>query len=408
VRLSPAGRVLRVGLAATVICVAWSRPASAQFWPSHPLAYFEGKLLLAGEVSATCGGSDPGWFTYTSYDTSAVRRIRGDVTVEVRPLPQLAVLAELRAETGGGIQPYAAYLRITPFRDRAIDVQVGRIPPVFGSYARRAYPQDNPLIGDPLMYQYLTTLRSDAIPATADDVLRQRARGWLVRYPIGNTQADNGLPVIAVSRYASGVEARAGSSSVEVAVAVTSGTPTEPRPADGSGVQVAGHVAWRPSPVVTLGASASHGTFIESSVRTARPGLPAGHDAQDAVGADGEVSWGRWLVRGEFISSAWELPPVSAPIIGGSLSSRAGYLEAKIRLRPGIYAAARADRLWFSQLSGSSGANTWDADVTRVEAGAGWTFHRGFLLKASVMAHWRDGGRITREQLGALQIVAWF
>jgi hypothetical protein len=318
------------------------------------------------------------------------------------------VLAELRAETGAGVQPYAAYVRVTPFASRIVDIQAGRIPSIFGSYARRSYPQDNPLIGDPLLYQYLVTLRSDAVPASADDVLRQRGRGWLVRYPIGNQAADNGLPVVAVLRYATGVEARAGTSNVDVAVSLTSGSLSEPRPPSGSGAQVAGHVSWRPSPAIAVGASAAHGTFVDSSVRRARPDLPAGNDAQDAVGVDAEVSSGRWLVRGEFVSSAWTLPPADAPVIGAPLRARAGYLEGRVRLLPGFFVAARADRLWFTDLAGSSGVDTWDADVTRMEAGVGWTFHRGFLLKASVMAHWRDGGRVRREQLGALQVVAWF
>ena len=38
----------------------------------------------------------------------------------------------------------------------------------FGAFARRTYANDNPLIGYPLAYQYLTSLRPDAVPATAD------------------------------------------------------------------------------------------------------------------------------------------------------------------------------------------------------------------------------------------------
>ena len=44
-------------------------------------------------------------------------------------------------------------------RTRDFDIQVGRVPPTFGAFARRTYATDNPLIGYPLAYQYLTSLR---------------------------------------------------------------------------------------------------------------------------------------------------------------------------------------------------------------------------------------------------------
>ena len=37
------------------------------------------------------------------------------------------------------------------------------MPPTFGAFARRTYANDNPLIGYPLAYQYMTTMRADAL-----------------------------------------------------------------------------------------------------------------------------------------------------------------------------------------------------------------------------------------------------
>ena len=68
-------------------------------------------------------------------------------------------------------------------------MQIGRIPPTFGAFTRRAYSRDNPLIGYPLAYQYLTSLRADAVPASADELLRMRGRGWLTEFSIGNRAA---------------------------------------------------------------------------------------------------------------------------------------------------------------------------------------------------------------------------
>jgi hypothetical protein len=69
---------------AVLASLASGGTAIAQHWPSEPVALAGGHILLAGDVSATYGSQDPGWFTYTDYDTSALRRIRTGLTVEPR------------------------------------------------------------------------------------------------------------------------------------------------------------------------------------------------------------------------------------------------------------------------------------------------------------------------------------
>src|SRR5690606_18908187 len=99
-----------------------------------------------------------------------------------RPTDRITLVAELRAEgdTAGGdwtALPFAAYVRLRPWKDRPFDIQAGRIPPVFGAAGRRIYAADNVLIGYPLAWQYLTVLRSDALPGHADALLAARGRG---------------------------------------------------------------------------------------------------------------------------------------------------------------------------------------------------------------------------------------
>ena len=55
-------------------------------------------------------------------------------------------------EAPQAVRPYALYLRIRPWLNRDFDIQVGRVPPTFGAFARRTYANDNPLIGYPLAY----------------------------------------------------------------------------------------------------------------------------------------------------------------------------------------------------------------------------------------------------------------
>ena len=129
------------------------------------------------------------------------------------------MLTELRSEDGERIVPYAMYARVRPWTRYNFDIQAGRIPPVFGTFARRSYSADNPLIGYPLAYQYLTSLRPNAIPATADDLLQMRARGWLANYPVGVTTAAPGVPLVSAYRWDTGVEAHAATEHFDAAVA---------------------------------------------------------------------------------------------------------------------------------------------------------------------------------------------
>jgi hypothetical protein len=394
---------------AAVFCLASHGAAVAQHWPTEPVTFAGGRVLVGGDASATFGSEDPGWFTYTDYETSAIRRVRAGVVIEVRASERVSFLTEIRAETGVGVTPYAWYVRVSPLASGLVDIQAGRIPPVFGTFARRSYPQDNPLIGSPQAYQYLTSMRADAIPATADDLLKMRGRGWLVTYPVGDTTAHNGVPTIVAERWDTGVQIRIGPPTLDAALAFTVGSLSNPKVSDDNrGGQVSGRLAWRPVPAFAIGVSAASSVFVSDGVRDARPDAPPGHDEQRAFGIDAEASWGRWLLRGEYVANTWRVPPLDAPQIVDPLGSRSGYVEAKLRLLPRLYAAVRGDVMRFTRIEGSRGTQTWEADVSRLEYGVGVTIRRGLLLKASILNNWREGGRVRQSTLGAVQALFWF
>ena len=85
-------------------------------------------------------------------------------------------------------------------------------------------------------------------------------------------------------------------------------------------------------------------------------------------------------------------------------------IEGRYKLRPGVYAAARYDRLTFSDVTGvTAGTLPWDAPVTRIEIGGGYAIQRNLMLKLSVQHNTRDGGVLERSAtLGAAQLVFWF
>src|SRR5262249_25696131 len=204
--------------AARLAWVFWSCAApvaQAQVLPSEPIAFGDGHVAVSGDVAASFGcepaadgcHEDRGFFNYEDYAHSALRVVRVGVSASIKAGPHFSFLSEVRTENFDSVQPYAFYLRIRPWVARDFDIQVGRVPPTFGAFSRRTYANDNPLIGYPLAYQYATTMRFDALPAGADELLAKRGGGWLVRYTVGNPVAQQGVPLVSAFRWDTGVQA---------------------------------------------------------------------------------------------------------------------------------------------------------------------------------------------------------
>jgi hypothetical protein len=398
-----------------VVCAAGG--AAAQTLPSEPIALADGRVTISSDVAASFGSEDPGFFDFTDYEHSALRLLRFDVSGQVKAGPHFALLGEVRTENAGRPLPYALFLRVRPWIGRDFDIQIGRVPPIFGGFARRTYANDNPLIGYPLAYQYLTTLRPDSVPASADEMLRKRSLGWELAYSIGDATKLPGVPLVSAFKWDTGIQAHGAAGIVSAAVAVTAGTLSNPLVHDdNNGRQLAGRVELRPVPGLIIGTSAAHGPFVSDSVARIVVGDGSSSDlTQTAVGADVEYSRGYYLLRYEAIVSRWRLPTASPPApllpIRDPLSSVSHSIEGKYKLIPRLYAAARFDHLGFSELtSGTLGTLPWDAPVARTEVGAGFSIQRNLLLKASMQHNTRDGGVLPtrRANLGAVQLVFWF
>ncbi len=388
-------------------------PAWAQNLPEGPLRSPDGSLRVAGEIVGTLGVADnTAFFNYTDYEHNALRMLRLALAGEWRPVAPIAFVAEVRSEDFQHVAAHAAYVRVRPWQSRPFDIQVGRIPPSFGAYGRRVYNADNPLIGYPLAYQYLTSLRPDAIPASEDDLLRMRGRGWRSSFPVGAIAEAPGVPLVSGFRWDTGVQARWSARRIEVTASVTAGTLSNPQISDNNnGRQVAGRLAVRPVTGLVVGASGARGAWLSERVIETLPAVVReGSYTQRALGADAEYSRDYWLVRGELVWSEWTIPLVQTGT-ERSLGALGMWLEGRYRLTPRLFVAARVDRLSFTRISGTlfAGQSTpWDAGVERFEAGAGWYFQRNLLARAVLQHNWRDGGRVTSRTFVSGQLAYWF
>ena len=421
VRLLSVSSRARLALVLTA-AVALPAAAAAQSIPSEPIVFGNGRVTLGGDVSATFActdaanstskicSDDTGFFNYSDYEHSTLRMLRVDVSTAVKATDRMSVLAEIRSEDAGQFVPYALYVRVKPWVSRAFDIQAGRVPPTFGAFARRTYAADNLLIGYPLAYQYLTSIRADAIPANADELLRMRGRGWLSNYSLGNTAADRGLPIVSAFRWDTGVQVHGATEIMDATFAVTTGSLSNPLVGDdNSGKQVAARVSMHPVAGLLFGISAAQGPFLtRDATRSASVDATNRDYTQSAIGADVEYSRNYYLVRFEGIISTWRLPEIGTPAITEPLRSSSFLLEGRYKIRPGLYAAARVDHLGFSEITGTGRTLTWEAPVTRYEIGGGYSIVRNLLVKGSFQHDRRPAGRTTQLKIGAMQVVFWF
>jgi hypothetical protein len=388
----------------------WPTPAAGQGGDqSYPGTT---RVSVGGELSATISRPDDiAFFNYTDYEHNALRVARMRLFGEWHVIPPLSAVIEIRTENGDGLQVPALYVRWRPKAESGVVVQAGRIPPVFGAYPRRAYGRDNILMGVPLVYQYLTSLRPDALPASMDDVLRMRARGWRPTFPIGAQTLSTGIPLVSAAQWDTGVEGFWRRGWLDLAGAWTLGSPADPVVREtNSGRDWSGRAAIHLPDGLTFGVSGARAQWIARSVLDLLPVSFREASIQRVIGTDVEYGFERLLVRAEWIRSSFELPIVTEPDPLYALHSWGGFVEARYRLHPRWQVAARLERLRFNKVQGRAtpALISWDAPVERVEGLIGFRATRRLEVRVGVQQDWRDGGRARERTYPALQVLYWF
>lgn len=395
----------------TVLLVFTVGPAAAQP-PDVPAGGGNAdRVTVAGELTATYGSEDPGFFNYATYAYDPLRNLRLVLDASVRPLRHVELLAQLRTDGLSQARMAALYVRVRPWLSREIDVQAGRVPTAFGLFGRNGYGSDSPLVGRPLAYGYLVSLRSDAVPARSDDLLRMRGRGWLSSFPRGNTAADRGLPIVNTDTWDTGVQVRVANARVAWVGAVTAGSLGSPRlDDDNDGRAVSTRVTARLHPGLVLGVSGAQGAYLTRALAdTLGSGQSIARLRQRAAGVDAELSAGRWMARGEVLASRWALPAFTGTTATPEVTAMAGWLEGRVRVLPGLDLGLRVERLAFGDIATGTGKEPWEAPVTRVESGLAFSPLRHLRLKVAAQHNRRPlGGRIRQDTLVAAQAGVWF
>lgn len=393
-----------------LLLLASTTPATAQPAGGTPQPA-TGRATAAGELTATYGSTDPGFFNYATYAYDPLRNVRLVLDGSLRPSRRLELLAQVRTDGTSQVRMAALYARVRPWVSREIDLQLGRVPTAFGLFGRNGYGNDAPVIGRPLPYSYLLSLRRDALPATPADLLRMRGRGWLSSFPRGNTAPDRGLPMVNADTWDTGAQVRVAAGRMDWTGAVTIGTLSSPQVRDDNGGQgLSTRLTVRATPGLTVGVSAARGAWLSRDLAgVLPPGERADRLVQRAGGLDAEWSFGRWMFRGEVLASQWDLPAFTGAAGTEHVEALAAWADGRVRLAPGLDAGVRLERLAFTDIDSPAGARAWEAGVTRVETGVAWVPIRRVRLKVAAQRNRRpDGGRVRHDTLLAAQVGLWF
>ena len=298
------------------------------------------------------------------------------VFAEATPSANFEVDVQALYQDAPGLRLIGAYVQYTPWPERDFHVQGGKIPWLVGTYAARAYSDENPLVGTPLMYQYHTGLGWYAAPSSVDELIAVTDGG---DPDVGNPQYAGGMPVLWESWWDVGVAALGSARPFEYMIGAVSGAPgwATAGEEENSGKSVVARLGLSPIPALRIGISGSHGPYLNDfSAIFVPPGKSVNDYDQDLAMADAEILFGHAELRGEAFRNVWETPTA------GDLRVSGFYAEGKYTLTAGLYAAARYDQLRFSEVAGSDGVGRpWHADVDRIEAGVGYRLSRALLAK---------------------------
>jgi len=290
---------------------------------------------------------------------------------------------------------YGAYLRLEDVADAPVSVHLGLIPPTVGTWAARTYSDKNPLVGVPLVYNHHSSLEPrDSAQSTVDDLLAQRG-----------TRTTRGLPVLYDNCWNTGVEVYGEVGAFDWSVGLLNGSNTLPsRPQEDKLPQGTARLAWYRGPGLQVGVNGWAGPYLPEDAQVSwEPGKDRDDYLSGGFGYDLYASLRYLELHSELYRAFWEHPELP------TLKALSGYLEAKYKVRPRWYAAARFGFFEPDKVADSSGTERhWDHPVHRVEYGVGFK-HRPRLTTKAVVQHNRfDGAGSLDEDHFLLQVSAGF
>jgi class 3 adenylate cyclase len=359
-----------------------------------------GRLELEGYLP----GDAPPWLIPS---TRAFVAPRASLLVDVFAGQRVSALLEARADRGEApadrplqVRIEQAYLRASPIPGVDAWVQAGKFLSPFGGWTQRhASLAADPFIRPPLPYDYRTMICANFLPAAAAGFVTWKDAPAFFR-PMG-------APPVWDAPYQVGAMAAAGWKRISARVAVMNSAPSsEPHEwnALGAGDHGPSYVAraeLQIVPELRVGASYDRGSYLIDHPGGAA--VPAGesvsHFLQDLWGFEAAFARGPVEARGELILDTWDVPNVADYPKDVSF-----YGEAKVKLSPGVFVAARYSGIRFNRIDNGSGTKVrWDYPIDRVQLAAGYRLSRTTEVRAEYLLNSTDAPPHANDDLFSIR-----
>ncbi len=331
--------------------------------------------------------------------------------------PHLYAFVQARAdngfdpgEPGKRVRLDEYVLRLTPFDDGRLNIEVGKFATVVGNWTLRHGSWDNPFITAPLPYENLTGIWDTDAARSAEELMFWS--GQLPKPVTGGALLDEyrNLPIIWGPSYASGAAVFGQVGNVEYAFEVKN-TSLSSRPETWSPTATqwqnptfSGRVGYEPDEMWNIGFSASAGPYLQPEAEpTLLPGRGLDNYLEIVLGQDVSFAWHHVQVWAEAYEARFEIPGV------GDADTEAYYVETKYKFTPQFFGALRWNQQFFNSLpAGLGNGGTWSRNVSRIDIGPGYrpTAHTQVKLQFSLERQDADIG--VWSELVAVQLTAHF
>ncbi len=282
-------------------------------------------------------------------------------------------------ETEVRVDEYA--VRVTPIEGARVHFQIGKFATIVGNWVPRHDAWANPFVTAPLPYENLTGVWDFDIVHSSNQLLQWSHVRTGLSPAVTAVEKQRRLPIVWGPSYAQGAAAFGSfgkfSYALELKNAALSSRPDEWH--DGSDARWAhptlnGRVGFRPNEMWSFGWSASEGSYL-------RPfAVPlAGHGRGDyretVLASDAGFAWHHWQAWAEIFATRFAVPGV------GDADTFAYYVEAKYKLTPQLFVAARWNQQRFGTIPDRAGDETWGRDTWRLDFAPGYRFTSHMQLK---------------------------
>jgi hypothetical protein len=264
-------------------------------------------------------------------------------------------------------------LRLTPWNDGRLTVQIGKFATVVGNWVPRHLSWENPFVDGPIVYENVTAIRDRYAPVSPFDFIY--GPFYYKKYTFN--------PVIWGPSYASGISLSGRLDRFDYAVEMKNASLSS-RPESWniteSGFEnptFSARLGFRPNEAWNFGFSASEGPYFQ---RQAEPTLPPGRDIGDyreyVLGQDASFAWHHLQVWAEVYEARFDVPTV------GDADTLAYYIEVKYKFTPQFFGAIRWNQQLFGTLNDGYGNYVhWSPDLERIDLAAGYRFTSHVQLK---------------------------